>query len=96
MAKKGDDLKVIILNAQSIYAMDSTAVIGLEKIVDSCKNLGIEFYMTEVIGPVRDMFRKTGLFNKIGEDHIKMRIQDALDHFDIQEKSAHSYATQSN
>ena len=96
MTKKGDDLKVIVLNAQSIYALDSSAVKGLERIVDSCKNQGIEFYMTEVIGPVRDTFRTTGLFNKIGKDHFKMRIQDALDHFDTHEKPVHSYATQSN
>ena len=96
MTKKGDDLKVIILNAQSIYALDSSAVKGLEGIVEGCKNQGIEFYMTEVIGPVRDMFRKSGLFNKIGEDHFKMRIQEALDHFDTHEKPTHSYATQTN
>lgn len=96
IARKGDDLKVIILNAQSIYALDSSAAKGLEEIVDDCKNLGIEFYMTEVIGPVRDMLRKTGLYDMIGEDHFKMRVQDALDYFDTHEKPAHSYATQSN
>ncbi|MCK5206706.1 MAG: STAS domain-containing protein, partial [Cyclobacteriaceae bacterium] len=96
IARKGDDLKVIILNAQSIYALDSSAVKGLEEIVEDCKNQDIEFYMTEVIGPVRDMLRKTGLFDKIGEDHFKMRIQDALDYFDTHEKPAHSYATQTN
>ena len=96
IARKGDDLKVIILNAQSIYALDSSAVKGLEEIVEGCKNQGIEFYMTEVIGPVRDMLRKTGLFDKIGEDHFRMRIQDALDYFDTHEKPAHSYAIQTN
>ena len=96
IARKGDDLKVIILNAQSIYALDSSAVKGLEEIVEDCKNQGIEFYMTEVIGPVRDMLRKTGLFDKIGEDHFRMRIQDALDYFDTHEKPAHSYAIQTN
>ena len=96
ITKKGDDLKVIILNAQSIYALDSSAAKGLEEIVENCNTQGIEFYMTEVIGPVRDMLRKTGLFDNIGEEHFKMRIQDALDHFDTHEKSAHSYAIQTN
>lgn len=96
VSRKGDSLKVIILNAQSIYALDSSAVKGLEEIVEDCNNSGIEFYMTEVIGPVRDMLKKTGLFNKIGEDHFRMRVQDALDHFDSHVKPAHSYATQTN
>lgn len=94
--KKGDDLRVIILNAQSIYALDSSAARGLEEIVEDCKKRGIEFYMTEVIGPVRDMLRKTGLFDKIGEDHFKMRVQDAMDYFDTHEKPSHTYATQTN
>lgn len=96
MHKKGKDLKVIILNAQSIYAMDSSAAKGLEEIVEDCHQQGIEFYMTEVIGPVRDALRKTGLFSKIGEDHFRMRVQDALDNFDKSEKVRDIYATQSN
>ncbi len=96
IARKGEGLKVIVLNSQSIYAMDSSAVKGLEEIVDDCKNREIEFYMTEVIGPVRDMLRKSGLFDNIGKEHFKMRVQDALDHFDKHEKSGHSYAIQTN
>jgi SulP family sulfate permease len=96
MVKKGSDLKVIILNAQSIYALDSSAAKGLEEIVANCHRQGIEFYMTEVIGPVRDMLRKTGLFEKIGEDHFRMRVQDALDNFDTHGKLGNSYAIQSN
>lgn len=96
MVRKGKDLKVIILNAQSIYSMDSSAANGLEGIVENCNNLGIEFYMTEVIGPVRDTLRKTGLYDKIGEDHFRMRVQDALDYFDTHEKPIQSFATQTN
>jgi SulP family sulfate permease len=94
--RKGPDLKVIVLNAQSIYSIDSSAVRGLEEIVNDCQSKGIAFYMTEVIGPVRDKLRLTGLLDKIGEGHFKMRCQDALDSFDKNEKSSHSYAIQTN
>ena len=96
VTKKGEALKVVILNSQSIYALDSSAAKGLEEIVEDLHERGIEFYMTEVIGPVRDTLRKTGLFQKIGEDHFRMRVQDALDFFDTKTKPTHSYATQSN
>jgi SulP family sulfate permease len=96
IARKGKDLKVIVLNAQSIYSIDSSAVKGLEEIVDECHGRGIEFYMTEVIGPVRDKLRLTGLLNKIGRDHFKMRCQDALDSFDKDEIAPQSYAIQTN
>jgi SulP family sulfate permease len=94
--RKGPDLKVIVLNAQSIYSIDSSAVRGLEEILNDCQSKGIAFYMTEVIGPVRDKLRLTGLLDKIGEGHFKMRCQDALDSFDKNEKSSHSYAIQTN
>jgi SulP family sulfate permease len=96
ISHKGNELKVIVLNAQSIYSIDSSASIGLEEIVDECHRRGIEFYMTEVIGPVRDKLRLTGLHQKIGEDHFKMRVQDALDSYDQNEKSANKYAIQTN
>jgi SulP family sulfate permease len=96
IARKGPGLKVIVLNAQSIYNIDSSAAKGLEEIVDDCRNRGIDFYMTEVIGPVRDKLRLTGLLDKIGTDHFKMRCQDALDSYDKYDNSAHTYATQTN
>lgn len=96
ISQKGDALKVIVLNAQSIYSIDSSAATGLEEIVDDCHRRGIEFYMTEVIGPVRDKLRLTGLHKKIGEDHFKMRVQDALDSYDKKEKSSSAYAIQTN
>lgn len=94
--EKGSGLKVIVLNAQSIYAIDSSAAQGLEDIVHDCEKRGVEFYMTEVIGPVRDALRRTGLFDKIGAEHFKMRVQDALDHFDTNESKGRNYALQAN
>ncbi len=96
IARKGDALRVIVLNAQSIYSIDSSAVKGLEEIVDECQRRGIEFYMTEVIGPVRDRLKLAGIHQKIGDDHFKMRVQDALDSFDGKEKASQTYAVQTN
>lgn len=93
---KAGMLKVIVLNAQSIYSIDSSAAKGLEDILTDCQSRGIQFYMTEVIGPVRDTLAKSGLLEKIGEDHIAMRVQDALDHFDSKEKPGRNFPFQSN
>jgi SulP family sulfate permease len=94
--KKGEKLKVIIINAQAINDLDASAVGVMEEIIEDCRKKGIEFYMTEVIGPVRDVLKRTGLLDKIGHDHFHMRIYDALDHFDHAPERDHSYATQSN
>jgi len=94
--QKGDKLRVIILNAQSINGLDATAAKGLEDIVDNCGQLGVTFYMTEVIGPVRDAMKRTGLFDKIGKDHFHMRVYDALEHYDRNLDKSHDFASQSN
>jgi hypothetical protein len=49
-----------------------------------------------VIGPVRDTLSNTGLLHNIGANHIVMRVQDALDHFDSVEKPDQTYPFQTN
>ncbi len=82
MLAKGEGLRVIVINAQSINDLDSSAVKVLAEIIEYCKKTGIAFYLTEVIGPVRDVLKRTSLLDKIGYDHIHMRVGDALEHFD--------------
>jgi sulfate permease, SulP family len=96
MRAKGPGLKVVVLNAQSINDLDSTAADVLMEIIGDCQKQGIAFYLTEVIGPVRDVLSRTGLVERIGADHFQMRIQDALDHFDRQAAPASPYARQAN
>ncbi len=94
--RKKSTLRVIVLNAQSIYSIDSTASRGLQELVHDMKSRGIDFYLSEVIGPVRDTLSNTGLLQIIGEDHIVMRVQDAMDHFDSVEKPIQAFPFQSN
>jgi len=94
--RKKSSLRVIVLNSQSIYSIDSTAARGLQEIISDLKNRNVDFYLSEVIGPVRDTLSKTGLLHIIGADHIVMRVQDALDHFDSVEKPLQAYPFQSN
>jgi SulP family sulfate permease len=94
--RKKSTIRVIVLNAQSIYSIDSTAAKGLQEIVIDLKSRGIDFYLSEVIGPVRDTLSNTGLLHNIGANHIVMRVQDALDHFDSVEKPDQTYPFQTN
>ncbi len=88
IAAKGHDLKAIILNAQSIHALDSSAIETLAEIVEDCQSRGVSFYITGAIGPVRDKLRKSGLYEKIGKDYFTMSIDEAIGHFDNCEKRA--------
>jgi SulP family sulfate permease len=80
--QKGKGLKLIIINAESINNMDSSAVKAVEDIVMDYRAQGIGFAFASVKGPVRDAMSKAHLIEKIGENYFYMSIQDAIDDFD--------------
>jgi SulP family sulfate permease len=97
LEKKRTNLKVVILDARGINGMDSSAVTALTDLVEEYKTRGIIFYMTSVIGPVRDVLRRSGLRSKIGEVNFFLSIEDAISYFHSKNPIDHSDITlQSN
>jgi SulP family sulfate permease len=80
--QKGEDLKLIVLNAESMSGMDSTAIHMLNDTIVEYRNRGITVYLAAVIGPVRDTLYKSGLIKVIGEDNLFVHVNDAVAHFD--------------
>ena len=80
-SRKGQ-LKLFILDANSINGIDSSGVHALDEIMDYCNSQGITFYMTSVKGPLRDGLQKAHFADNLGEGHFFMRIQNAIDTFD--------------
>lgn len=78
--RKGRNLKHVILNAEAINYMDSSAVHMFGDILDQLKREDIELYITGAIGPIRDILYKTGLAQRIGEDHLFVRTFEAVDY----------------
>lgn len=81
-AQKGGPLKLVILNADSISHLDSSAIHALEEWVLENRAKGVQVSFTSVIGPVRDTLRRWGITNTIGEDQFYMSNQQAVDAFD--------------
>lgn len=79
---KGDQLKAIIINAESISYVDSSALHALEELVKKYKSGNIEVYFTGLIGPVRDALVRANLLDAIGKDQLLMTVQQAVDVFD--------------
>ena len=102
MMERGKALKAIVINADSISHVDSSAVHALKDWVVEIQSQGIKLYFTSLIGPVRDIFAKTGLVESIGENHLFMSNQQAVDAFDNlpsangQTQKYKDYALQSN
>ncbi len=77
--EKGDKLKMIIIDGESLNNLDSSAVFALNEILDYFKTQNIELVFSGLKGPVRDTIKKSGLIKKIGFDHCFMSIQEAVD-----------------
>ena len=80
--EKGKDLKLIIIDCESINALDSSAIYALDEIYNYFNDLGISIALTGVKGLVRDTLAKSGLMKKIKYDHCFMSIQGAIDCYD--------------
>jgi len=80
--EKGDKLKLVIINGESLNNLDSSAVYALDEILNYYENKNISVAFTSLKGPVRDHLAKSGLMKKIRYDHCFMSIQEAVDWFE--------------
>ncbi len=98
VARKGEKLKAVILNAESINNMDSSAVHAVEELTDELRAQNIKVMFSGVKGPVRDAMKKGHLVQKIGEQCFFMTVQEAVDYFDeeIGKPQFQEYTLQNN
>ncbi|MEX0315901.1 MAG: SulP family inorganic anion transporter [Allomuricauda sp.] len=76
--KKGHQLNYVILNAEAINYIDSSAASMLERIVKDLHAKGIRFFVAGAIGPTRDIFYSSGLINVIGRENLFVRTFEAV------------------
>ena len=76
--KKGEALKLIVIDAESINRVDSTGTEMLMERISYYQKKGIIFYLAGVKGPVRDSLFKAGILNKIDINHFFMNIYTAV------------------
>jgi len=79
--EKGDALQCVILNAKGITSLDSSAVHFLEEVVENYKTRGIQFYLTGVLGPVRDVLSHGGQVDAWGRGTFHAHVMDAYKTF---------------
>ncbi len=94
LIEKGEKLKYLIIDGESINGLDSSAIYALEEIHDKITEKGISIAFTGLKGPVRDSLVKSGLMKKIQFDHCFMSIQEAVDYFEkisLKKKKGYSY-----
>jgi len=95
--QKGPKLKLIIIVGESINRVDSGGVFTLGDMISDYNKKGIIIYFTGLKGPVRDIFQKSGVIDKIGHQNCFMSIQEAVDHFKTNKESKYKeYINQVN
>lgn len=100
--EKGPALRCLVLNAESISHIDSSAAQMLHDLIRDLRGQGLTIMMNSIIGPVRDRMAAHGLLDLIGADHIQMSVQDAVDAFDAMQgrqplpEQYSEYASQAN
>lgn len=76
--KKGPVLKYIILNAEPINYIDSSAASMLERIILDLRHRGIHFLIAAAIGPTRDILYSSGIVDILGEENVYVQTIDAV------------------
>tara|TARA_R110001583_G_scaffold122623_1_gene273933 strand:- start:5483 stop:7219 length:1737 start_codon:yes stop_codon:yes gene_type:complete len=85
--KKGEKLKLIIIDGESINSIDSSGIYMLTDIINKYKEMNIEIAFSGMKGPVRDILDKSGIIKKISYNNCFMSIQEAIDTFEESKKN---------
>ena len=86
--EKGSGLKCIILNAEAINYIDSSATSMLVKLIYDIHLRDIQFYISGAIGPARDVIFNSAIIELLPKEHLFVRIQEAVDYFEKPESAS--------
>ncbi len=84
--QKSPQLKLVVLAFGSVGSIDMTAYQALEQMIDHFHRQGIQVSFAGVIGPVRDLFARAGLMQKLGDDCFFNEVCHAIDYFKSEQK----------
>lgn len=89
-------LQFVVLDAESINTVDSTGVIMLQQVIENLQKQGIQFYITNAIGPVRDTIKTSILSEYMTKKTMFSTINDAITYIDRGVNLHASQAMQTN
>ncbi len=78
IAQEQASLKTIIINAEAINYIDSTALQSLIQIIQDLKNKNYSVIITNAIGPARDIIFRSDLIKVLGKENLYVSIADAV------------------
>jgi MFS superfamily sulfate permease-like transporter len=79
VADAGTEVHTVILAAEPITGVDSTAVDELIELNDFLASQGIQLKIAEMKGPVKDQCRRYGLHERFYAEHLYPTVGAAVD-----------------
>ncbi|MEX1062159.1 MAG: sulfate permease, partial [Balneolaceae bacterium] len=79
MEKRGENLRLVILDATAIYQIDSTGIHAMENLIRDLQMRRVELYLAGVIGPVRDKLKRSGITEIMGKENFFFDAGDAVE-----------------
>jgi SulP family sulfate permease len=76
--KHKKELSFVLLNASAVDYVDSTALNMINEITEDYKKRNIRFAISSLKGPVRDKFKQSDMFSKIGQENFFISDIEAL------------------
>lgn len=80
--QKGPELKAVILNAEAINYIDSSAAHMLRNLIETMYERGIHFFIAGAIGPTRDILFSSGLMELLPKECLFVETREAVSFFD--------------
>ncbi|MBX2840679.1 MAG: solute carrier family 26 protein [Flammeovirgaceae bacterium] len=80
--KKGEKLKLLIISAEAINYLDSSANHTLSQLIEEIQKKNISIYISSAIGPVRDLLKKGGIGDQITEENMFNTVSEAIAKYD--------------
>lgn len=78
LAEADPPIRLVVINAEAVYDMDTTGVQTLHRVLDDLDGHSARLALARVRTPIRTLLRSTGLEERIGPDHIHPRVTDAV------------------
>lgn len=76
--REGRNVEVVVVDGSSINDLDTTAIGALFSVVESLEEMDVELHLTGLIGPVREVVRRSGFYGVLGADHFHLDPHEAV------------------
>ena len=73
--------KWVVVTAEPITDVDTTAADILAELDNQLHESGMDLFFAEMKGPVKDLLKRYGLFNRLGEDNFFPTIEQAVERY---------------